>query len=53
LTYKEGFLEHKSTYRTKNDFDTTGWHGGAEKIAEKGASRRLEAYSGVSKNIIP
>jgi hypothetical protein len=37
----------------ENDLDTTGWHGGAEKIAKKGASRRPKAYTRGLGNIIP
>jgi hypothetical protein len=53
LTWKEGFSAHKSTYqKQKNDLDTNGWHGAAEKKATKGDSRRLEAYTRVSRNTI-
>jgi hypothetical protein len=37
----------------ENDLDTTGCCGGAEKIAKKRASMRLEAYTGDLGNTIP
>jgi hypothetical protein len=38
--------------KAENDLDTICWCGWAEKIAEKGASRRPEAYTGGSRNTI-
>jgi hypothetical protein len=37
----------------ENDLDTTGWRGGAEKIAKKGGSRRPKTYTENLRYTIP